>query len=82
METVQSPGHAWNFEKLPKFQRLVLQDGGLGSGRNRHDLLLRRQELPTSDDANGRGNPYNKGALHHSPAHDVKERGSAAAWDA
>ena len=38
-QPVQSPGHARNFEKLPKFQRLVLSGCGPVGAADRHDLL-------------------------------------------
>ena len=48
LEPVQSMGHARNFEKLPKFQRLVVSGGGSVGSRDRHDLLAGRQELPVN----------------------------------
>ena len=36
---VQSAGHAPEFEKLPKFQWLVIRSGGPDGGCGRHDLL-------------------------------------------
>ena len=75
-----------NFEKLPKFQELVIRSGGRqDGGRDRHDLLAGGKNCPTcgATDAIRRGNPYNKGApqMAYRPM-TMKERGAAAAQDA
>jgi hypothetical protein len=61
---LQSAGHAPEFEKLPKFQRLGIRWASRLQAVGRHDLLVSRQQLPSGhNDATGRGNPYNKDAV-------------------
>jgi hypothetical protein len=71
LEPVQSVGHARDFEKLPKFQRLVLSGGGpveavTGTSCWQGGKNCRSAGRPTEkgrNDAIPGGNPYNKGAL-------------------